>query len=796
MKYLKRIILLLCIVITIPLLIAFFAITFYKKELTDLLITKAKSTYGLSIKVEDTHVSLFENWPKATIQITDVIASSDLAPKEAPPLFKAQSISVSFDFSELFHKSFVVNSVSLRDGAITLVKNKTGITNYKLLETSDTAKSTSSLKFNLQKINLENVKLDFKNEEKDKHIGVMFTDNVIVLKQERKMIDAQITGNITIEELLFKPAKGSFLKNTAATVYLNTRIFPAKKSFLIDETSYALIDEEKYALKAFVNLENEKTLMLNVKSPTANYTKVRKLMNAKIQKDLAKISVTNPVAVNATIVAAIGKSTDPEFYIELQGKNNSLKIGNTEIPYSQVSFTGHIFSLGDEATTAEARAGMVIFNDIKGFVYEHPFTATVTISDLKAPKIRIIAGVVVQGSKIKFKPGTDFILDGTCKAHINYSGDLAHLNHDDFLDAPQQLIFNVQFTKFSYKTAVDQPAYIISGDAAGLNKDIVFSGLKLETVGGDFSIDGDAKDFVPYAFGFKDGFSASVQATTDFMDLTPMIVKSFNNPAPTISKKEMKKAMKGSFTFDMSIFAKKLAVRFLIAKDAYIDMHYANNTIQVKKMEMKACNGTLLANGSIQNFSNITAHMAIKNMNVKAMFEQFEDFGQSTITSEKLLGNISVNADIKAALNEKFQLKAPALNGQVQLKLKDGHLLNFEPIQRMGTYFRNRDFKDITFSEINQEFKIDGTEMNIENLEIASSVLHLYVDGIYNFKGQTDLNLRIPLNNLKMRDKNFKPKNQGEEGKKSKALLLNAHGLPDKIKITLGVHTKDTTYTE
>ncbi|HRG39008.1 MAG TPA: AsmA-like C-terminal region-containing protein, partial [Bacteroidia bacterium] len=194
----------------------------------------------------------------------------------------------------------------------------------------------------------------------------------------------------------------------------------------------------------------------------------------------------------------------------------------------------------------------------------------------------------------------------------------------------------------------------------------------------------------------------------------------------------------------------------------------------------------------LRNFSNIQARIGIKNMDVKTMFQQFEDFGQSTITSEKLMGNISVNADINAKFNEKFQLKAPALNGQVQLKLKDGHLLDFEPIQRMGTYFRNRDFKDITFSEINQEFKINGTEMNIENLEIASSVLHLYIDGIYNFKGQTNLNLRVPLNNLKKRDKDYIPQNLGDEGRKAKALVLNAHGLPDKIKIGLGTHMHDT----
>lgn len=793
-KIFKRLALFLFILITIPLLIVFFAITFYKKELTELLVKQAKTTYGLSIKVDDTHVSLFENWPNAAIEITDVLASSDLAPPGSPPLFKAKSISVSFNFQKLLQKEFIVNSVSLKDGEIILRKDKTGLVNYNLLEKSDTTKSISSLRFDLHKINVENVKLDFKNEEKNKHIGVLFRNNTIQLYAQNKIINSEITGTVKIEELLFKPEKGPFLMNTEADISFNTIIFPNQKLGVVNATSYAIIDGEKYGLKAYVDLMEDKKLILKIDAPQANYKKVVQLMNTKIKKELAKINVTNTVAVNATIIAPIGQSADPQLYVTLNGKKNDLRIGNTEIPYSQVSFTGYIFSMGDRVTTEETSNGIIVFNDIKGYVYDFPFTASVSIKNLKDPKIKINADLVVQALKVKFKPGTDFILDGTCLAKIDYRGDLIHLNHTDFLNEPQKLQLNVQFKKFSYKTAANQPAYIINGEATGINKDITFNGLQLETVGGNFSIDGQATDFVPYAFGFKDGFNATIQATTDYMNLTPMIVKSFGNATPTVSKTEVKDAMKGSFAFGISIFAKKLAVRFLVATDAMVDMSYANKTLEIKKLTMKACKGTLSASGTLRNFSNIQARIGIKNMDVKTMFQQFEDFGQSTITSEKLMGNISVNADINAKFNEKFQLKAPALNGQVQLKLKDGHLLDFEPIQRMGTYFRNRDFKDITFSEINQEFKINGTEMNIENLEIASSVLHLYIDGIYNFRGQTNLNLRVPLNNLKKRDKDYIPKNQGDEGRKAKALVLNAHGMPDKIKISLG-HNKDTTVT-
>ncbi len=795
-KFLKWIILSLSLILIIPLLVAFLAITFYKKELTDLLMIQAKETYGLNIKISDTRVSLFENWPNATIEAENVIAFSELSEKTAPKIFQAQAISVSFNLLKLLNKKFVVNSISLEHGTIALVKDKNGTTNFKFKKPADTTKSTSSVNFDLHKINLTDLKLDFKNEEKDKHIGILFRRNVIRLSTENKVVRTMITGNIKIEELLFKPSKGPFLKNAEAALFLNTIIYPAYQSFFVDESSYVIIDEEKYSLFSFVNLkEDEKQITLKINASNTSYEKGVRLMNNKIRHTLSKISVTNPVSVNAIIIAPIGKSADPELYVTMSGTNNNILIGNTKIPYKQVSFKGYLRSMGDKGATADLSNGAVVFNEIKGTVYDFPFKASVAINDLKDPTIKIKADLVIEGSKIKFKPGTDFILSGLCTANVDYKGDVKHLNNEQFLDAPQQLLLKVQFKKFSYQTAVNQPAYIINGKAEGFNKDISFKGIQLETVGGNFVIDGSATDFVPYAFGQKNGFHATVQAFTNMMDLTPMIAKSFNSEEKSetkVTKQEVKDAMDGAFSFAIGMKAKKLIIRNLVATDAYAEINYTNKTIEITKLNMKACNGTLTATGKLHNFTNLQANLNIKNMEVRTMFEQFENFGQKTISSEKLLGTISLTANMKARLNEKFQLQAPDLEGEVKLKLQDGHLLNFEPFQNIANYFRNRDFKDITFSEINQTFKIKGTEMNIQNLEVASNVVNIYIDGIYSFKGHSDLNLRIPLSNLKKRNKEYVPQSLGEEGKTARALLLNAHGLPNKIKITLGAHARDT----
>lgn len=782
------------IILVTPIVVAFVAITFYKKELTGLLIDQAKTIYGIDIKSEETKVSLFENWPNATIAIKNVTASTGTLTNNTP-LFTAKSVAVSFNLPKLLTKTFVVNYISLNNGTISLIKDKSGHTNFNLMQPTDTAKETASIQFNLEKINLNRIQLDFKNEERDKHIGILFKNNILRIHNQGKLVYANLTGNIQVEELLFKPEKGPFLKNTPAIVYLNATFYPKYKSFFVDETSYTIIDGEKYSLVSFVELGDEKRLTLKISTASTDFKKGVRLMNPKIRHDLAKMVVKNPISVYATIIAPIGKIAAPELYIAFSGKNNEITIGNTNIPYHHVSFSGYLHSFGDKGPATDLSNGLIVFEKIKGLAYDFPFTASMSIHDLKNPRIKIKADLAIEASKIKFKPGTDFILKGECKANVNYNGDLKHLNNQDFLNSPQQLVLQLQFKKFSYQTAADQPSYIINGFADGINKDLRFKSLKLESAGGDFVIDGTVTDFVPYAFGHTNGFDAKIQAYTNLLDLTPLIAQSFSSDQKKktqTSKENVKERMDGTFKLSMGLKAKKLIIRNLEATDADAEMNYSNQTIELVKLNMNACNGNLKAKGTLKNFTNLKADLALKNMDVRMLFEQFENFGQQTISSEKLRGNISLTANMKARLNEAFQLQAPDLAGKVSLQLKDGHLLNFEPFQNIAMYFPNRDFKDITFYEIDQVFKIKGTEMQIQNLQIASSVLDLYIDGIYNFKGQTDLNLRIPLRNLKRRDKDFVPKTLEKDEKTGKALLLNAHGMPNNIKISLGAHDRDT----
>jgi hypothetical protein len=315
----------------------------------------------------------------------------------------------------------------------------------------------------------------------------------------------------------------------------------------------------------------------------------------------------------------------------------------------------------------------------------------------------------------------------------------------------------------------------------------------LKTNGGNVKLKGSVNNFVKFSLGQKDGFKANLIATTNHFDLTNFIqkknVKSVatksNNSKIKISEK-IASTTENDFEFDISLIAKKFLVRKVIANDANIKLHYKNKLLEIQSLEVNTCSGKLSAKGSIYDMNKIEANVTTDNINVNQLFEQFENFGQKAIQSNNIQGKVSLEAKMKMELDEKMEVIGNSISSHIQFKLKDGHLLKYEPLQKISDYiFKNRDFEDISFTEINETFTINRFKMDIQEMEIASNVLNLFMSGVYNFKDYSNINILIPWNNLKKRGKNYIPKNSEKAAEDLKGLKIHYSGMPNKMKVGL-----------
>ncbi len=783
-KYIRRIFVgLLCCILAL-ILSVFILFAFYKKELTANLITNLKKQNGLILKVEDIDVSIFSSWPNAAIELNDITLSDSISVDQ--PFLKAGSIALALDISKLIRKQFIIESVFIKDADLDLIKEKDK-TNFQF-SVNKTDTTGTAVKFEIKKISIKNTQFNFADKERGQHIDILFKENVARLKHQVDGIEAGFEGETKIGGLLFKQNKGAFLKNTNASMSLHVSIFSNQKTIFVHSPSSITINNHPYNVSSFIDLENKKQLLLNIDSRNINYNNGVALLNQSLQKKLSNFNVNGDVDGKIMIIASLGAKQEPILIANLSGRKNNITIGNSKIPYSNVSFKGSIISLDSSKQMGNTETAKIEFREIKGNVYDFPFTASVTVNNFDEAYIKIKADLFINASKIRSKATDEFILKGNCVAKIKYEGPAKKLNKEEFLNAPMKLNAAMFFNALSYQQINKPYIYTIDGNANLINKNLQFENLLLKTEAGNVTLKGNINGFASYVLGYSDGFKTKLLASSESINLNPYLLTV--NKVKQSNKAAYKKAIKAeqsNFEFDVVLQAKKLAMRNVKATNATINLVHKNKLLDIRSVDMNACGGKLVASGTILDLTKINANVKIENMDVNKLFDEFENFGQKAIVSENLQGRIFVETKFKTDLDNKMEVIGNTLKGEVKLKLKDGHLVNYKPIQNISDYiFRNRDFKDVSFSEINETCTINGFEMQIREMEVASSVLDLYVSGNYNFKNESNINLIIPWSNLKKRGKDYIPKTSGKSFDDAKGLKLNYSGLPKKMKLSLG----------
>ncbi|MDF2452857.1 MAG: hypothetical protein K0S26_2361 [Bacteroidota bacterium] len=564
MKFVKRIILILFLLVFLAIGTVFVTVTFYKKELAEMLIANLKESYGLTLKSESIRVSFISNWPNTSVQFKNISLSNDVQPDE--PLLKAASLSLSFNIEKLLHKEFIVNSIAIKDGELNLVKGNEGIKNYEFVKKDTSTQTSSGIHFEITKVGIANTKFKFLNKRYNKRIEFLFINDEVELKNYADGMEAHLTGNVFINGLLFRAEKGAFLSNTPADLDLTATICYPRKEIFIHQPSYAEINKHRYNISAFVELKDKKHLSLSIENKQADYFNVISLLNPGVKKGLLKIKVKHPVDAKALIMVEIGEQQEPIVIVHIKSSKNNVEIGNSGVPYSDIAFNAAIISLDSSLKTGDGDHAKVILKPLTGKVYDFGFKGALTVHSFTNPFIVVNAHLLIDAKKIKLKPAKEFALKGYADIGLNYTGPVNKLNEKQFLDKPMKLNASIKFKNVCYKEKLKPYVYCVNGSATVVNNFLKFDNLDLKMDGGDLKLKGSVDNFTKYSLGFANGFKAALSATTDHFDLTGYLKKSVQD---TSSKEENQAKMEknatdlneSNFEFDVTLAAKKLIVR-------------------------------------------------------------------------------------------------------------------------------------------------------------------------------------------------------------------------------------------
>ena len=266
-------------------------------------------------------------------------------------------------------------------------------------------------------------------------------------------------------------------------------------------------------------------------------------------------------------------------------------------------------------------------------------------------------------------------------------------------------------------------------------------------------------------------------------------------------RKLVKMADKIDQVLDQGSVVVNLKVNHLIYKKFQANNTMANITLLqdryiINNVSMDHAGGRMQLTGSLiaqnANRHHAKLNVSLDNVDVSKTLEAFNNFGQDGVTSDVIGGKLTAKIGASLDVNDEGKADPASIESIVDFSLKDGVLNNYEPVKKLQSFlFKNRDFENIRFAELKDRFEIKNGDIKINRMEIQSSVMSMFVEGIFNNKGGTDISIQVPLSNIHKRGTDFNPENIGTEKKGGSSIHLRGRPGPDgKIKFKLDLFNK------
>jgi hypothetical protein len=228
-----------------------------------------------------------------------------------------------------------------------------------------------------------------------------------------------------------------------------------------------------------------------------------------------------------------------------------------------------------------------------------------------------------------------------------------------------------------------------------------------------------------------------------------------------------------------SLRADRLQFQKMDARNFAADIFLEGNKWSVKKATLRHGDGSVLVTANVVELSpnqmKFSSTIDLKNVDAAKTFYAFENFGITGFGHHNLRGTLSANARYSLMMNGKGEPSWKTINGTASFSLKNGALLNFPPLMSIQkTAFKNRDFSNVRFAEIQNKLRLENAGILINRMAINSSVLTLFVQGIYGFMNNTDISIQVPLKNLKKKEDEAHPEFIRGDSKGGMSVFLRA----------------------
>lgn len=770
----------------------------HKAAIIQKLTTELSLHLRAHVSIGQADVTLFQHFPLLSINLYRVEVKDERWAAHHHTLLQSDRIFADLNIFNLLIGRSTISRLGLDSATVYAYMDSTGYSNLDIFPEAG-ATQTKAKTWDLPDLQISHSRLTVDEKYRNKFFQLDVDELTcrITTQQDGTLL---LHCDMAIESraMAFNMANGSFLENTPISGKFSAQYNPRSKIFHFEQIGL-LIDQQAFTCtgKFFLDV-HPLAFTLRLQAATISLSRAAGLLSGNIRKKLDSYILDRPISVDASI-----DGSDPDYptepLVQVKARAVGVALSTPLAHFEQTSFLGLFTNQWTKSQPRGDSNSQLWFTHFSGVWQNiHLRADSIGIHNLVHPALTCWLRSTFELTRMNDLEDQEVIhfTRGTGRADLSYQGPLIAA---DSAYAPALTVFG-RVSLDSATMVFEQRHFQLTDCNASLrlqDQDLIIDSLQAQAGTTQLSISGALHNVHALLVQGPDKASLICRVFAprlNLADFTPLL-KAKTSALPRKGKKpsSIQAFTNLMRTFDacdlnFQVQAKQLVYKKFTAANVDAQAQMTDQGIRLPRVQLIHAGGTIAMNGSILNDQQgnlFSLQAQLDRVDISKVFSAFNNFGQQAIVDKNLRGQLLAQIKISGRITEQSKIQTESLQGHISFTLQHGALIGFEPLKKIADIvFQDRDFSDIQFADLTDKLDLQGSQITLHRMVINSSVLVMYVQGIYDLQHGSDMNIQIPISNLRAK-KDSAPTNLGLQAKTGPSVHLRARtGADGKLKIT------------
>ncbi len=750
-------------VVVISILTSAVLYVFYNlDQLKQLALKEVNKQLNTTLSAKSIDVTFWNTFPNVSLAFNEIGIDDPI--RKNKKLLSVQHLYLGFNFYDIINEKYQIQLLEVDSGTLHLFVDATNKENYLIIkeQASDTNKKKSPFSFKLNKLKFKKVHLVYHNILQEINIETAienaalsgsFSDELFELTLD---LDARLNMLESGGTMLFKEKH----------IQLSTALWvDRKKDLYTIGNSACKIDALELELAGKVKQLNKKTdFDIQFSAKQISIQNLLSILPVKLPKSLSNYTSEGNVYFKGIIKGAKSIHVFPLIRINFGIENGTLTDPESKLKMEQISFKGEYSNGGRKSMSAS----VLTLSKFVVSLQNQKVYGNLKLQDFEQPKLTLDfngeADLAVLTRFIKIQELED--AKGALQFKCTVKGEQKN-NTWNWSDETNAGVFTANITSLKMRD-LEKPITNCSFDARFANNKLTFNKIILSVGKTTVQAKGNINRVLDYMFVKNQKLTADLIIESNLINLEDILIYNAPNDSGLADSK---------FDYRISVDLQlgQLKYKKFIANELKAGLWLEPEHIEFEKVHMQTNGGSIKAKASLLMDDKgfvLKSSVGSKNMNINQVFREFDNFGQGELTNKNLFGTLSAETDILIVWDKNFNLLSEKLQMVSDISIKNGQLLNYQPLNSLSRFVDVNELNNLKFSDLKNVITIKNKVLNIPGMELKNNALNLNVSGTHSFDNYLDYNIKLSLSELLSKKRKPQSNEFGEEDEKTNTLNL------------------------